>query len=87
MIAENGVDVLITVGSLAAEMGKQAQKDGLNGEVYSFPDIHGVYLLLEKILDENSILLIKCSAKNHSIIKLKTRLKRRGLTELLSWSL
>ncbi|WP_438314258.1 UDP-N-acetylmuramoyl-tripeptide--D-alanyl-D-alanine ligase [Sporosarcina sp. FA9] len=77
MIAENGVDVLITVGSLAAEMGKQAQKDGLNGEVYSFPDIKGVLLFLEKILDENSILLIKCSAKNHSIIKLKTRLKRR----------
>lgn len=79
MIAENGVDVLITVGSLAAEMGKQAQKEGLSGEVYSFPDIHGVYLFLEKILDENSILLIKCSAMNHSIINLKTRLKRRKI--------
>ncbi|MFD1927904.1 Mur ligase family protein [Sporosarcina siberiensis] len=79
MIAENGVDVLITVGSLAAEMGKQAQKDGLNGEVYYFPDISGVYVLLEQILDENSILLIKCSAKNDSIIKLKTRLKHSRL--------
>ncbi|WP_432360452.1 Mur ligase family protein [Sporosarcina sp. UB5] len=76
MIAKNGVDVLITVGSMATEMAKQAVKTGLKGEVHSFPDIHGVYPLLEKMLDEKSILLIKCSASDHSIINVKKKVKR-----------
>ena len=77
MIAENGVDVLITVGSMAVEIAKQAELKGLNGKVHSFPNIHGVELLLEKILDENSILLIKSSSTNDAIVNLKSKLKRR----------
>ncbi|PZX01614.1 UDP-N-acetylmuramoyl-tripeptide--D-alanyl-D-alanine ligase [Psychrobacillus insolitus] len=77
MIAENGVDVLITVGSMAVEIAKQAELKGLHGKVYSFPNIHGVELLLEKILDENSILLIKSSSTNDAIVNLKSKLKLR----------
>ena len=77
MIAENGVDVLITVGSMAVEIAKQAELKGLNGKVHSFPNIRGVELLLEKILDENSILLIKSSSTNDAIVNLKSKLKRR----------
>lgn len=76
MIAENGVDILITVGSMAVEIAKQAELKGLNGKVHSFPNIHGVESLLEEILDENSILLIKSSSTNDAIVNLKSKLKR-----------
>ncbi|MBY0121557.1 UDP-N-acetylmuramoyl-tripeptide--D-alanyl-D-alanine ligase [Bacillus sp. S/N-304-OC-R1] len=75
-IAEIGVDTLITVGPLAAVIAERAKTRGLKGDVYSFPDIQGVELLLEKILDKNSILLIKCSSTNQPIVKLKSKLKR-----------
>jgi len=78
MIAENGVDVLITVGPMAVEIAKQAKLKGLKGKVHSFRNIHGVELLLSTIIDENSILLIKSSSTNDAIVKLKTKLKRRG---------
>ena len=77
MIAGNGVDVLITVGSMAAEIAKQAKMKGLNGKVYNFPTIQGVELLLKSILDENCILLIKSSSTNEEIVKLKRKLKLR----------
>ncbi|MFS0690004.1 UDP-N-acetylmuramoyl-tripeptide--D-alanyl-D-alanine ligase [Sporosarcina sp. 179-K 8C2 HS] len=78
MIAENGVDVLITVGSKAAEIAKQAKRKGLKGKVYTFPTIHGVEELLKKILDKNSILLVKSSSTNDEIMKLKSKLKLRA---------
>ncbi|MCG7344918.1 UDP-N-acetylmuramoyl-tripeptide--D-alanyl-D-alanine ligase [Sporosarcina sp. ACRSL] len=77
MIAKNGVDVLITVGSKAAEIAKQAKRKGLKGDVYMFPTIHGVEALLKRILDKNSILLIKSSSTNDEIVKLKSKLKLR----------
>jgi len=76
MIVDTGVDVLITVGSMAAEIAKQAELKGLNGKVYSFPSINGVELLLEKLLDKNSILLIKSSSTNDAIVNLKSKLKK-----------
>lgn len=77
MIAENGVDVLITVGSKAAEIAKSAKSKGVNGKVYTFPTIAGVEDLLNIILDENSILLIKSSSTNDEIVALKSKLKLR----------
>ena len=77
MIARVGVDTLVTVGTLASEIGKRAIESGLNGEVYSFPDIQGIETFLEKILDKNSILLIKCSSTNHPIVNLKSKLKQK----------
>jgi len=76
MIVDTGVDVLITVGSMAAEIAKQAELKGLKGKVYSFPTINGVELLLDKLLDKNSILLIKSSSTNDEIVNLKSKLKK-----------
>ena len=77
MIARTGVDVLITVGSLAAEMANEAKRKGIDGEVYSFPDMSKAEKLLEKIMDKNSILLIKSSATNDAIVNFKNKLKYR----------
>lgn len=79
MISENGVDILITVGSMAAEIAKEAKAKGLKGKVYSFPNIQGVESLLKQILNENSILLIKSSSTNREIVNLKNKLKRSGI--------
>lgn len=64
MIAEIGVDILITVGSLAEEIAKQASKKGLKGLIRTFSDIQGVFEFLESILDNNTIMLVKCSSKD-----------------------
>ncbi|WP_026694594.1 Mur ligase family protein [Peribacillus kribbensis] len=71
MIANTGVDILITVGPMAAELGKQAEASGMRGNVYSFPNIKGVLPLLKQHLDSDSILLIKCSGTDKPIIQLK----------------
>lgn len=76
MIAEMGVDILVTVGSLAEEIARQASRKGLKGLIHSFSDIQGVYEFLESILDKNTIMLVKCSSKDLPIINLKRSLIR-----------
>ncbi len=76
MVTELGVDRLITVGTMAEAIGKQASKKGLRGEVHAFPTIHGVFELLERILDQNTLMLVKCSSHDLPINALIKRLKR-----------
>ncbi len=75
MIAKTGVDVLITVGSLAVEIANEARRKGIDGEVYSFSDMSEAETLLEKTMDKNSILLIKSSSTDDAIVNFKNRLK------------
>ncbi|MBK5240687.1 Mur ligase family protein [Clostridium sp.] len=60
MIAKEGVDILITVGPTAKEIAKEAELKGLVGKIYVFSNIKHLYPFMEKILDENTILLAKC---------------------------
>jgi UDP-N-acetylmuramoyl-tripeptide--D-alanyl-D-alanine ligase len=75
MIAKEGVDILITVGLTADEIAKEATLKGLVGNIYVFPNIKGVYPFIEKILDENTILLAKCSMYDTPFKKLIKKLK------------
>lgn len=77
MIAEIGVDMLITVGSSAEEIARQASKKGLKGLIRTFSDIQGVFEFLESILDENTIMLVKCSSKDLPIKNLTRSLEVR----------
>lgn len=77
MIAELGVDILITCGSSAEEIARQASRKGLKGLVRSFSDIQGIYEFLESILDQNTIILVKCSSKNLPLINLTRSLELR----------
>lgn len=61
MIAKEGVDILITVGPTADKIANEAALKGLSGNIHAFPKIKDVYPFIEKILDENTILLAKCS--------------------------
>lgn len=75
MIAELGVDILITVGPMAELIARQALKKKFNAEIYSFPDIQGVFEFLVPILDQNTLLLVKCSSKDLPIRGLIKQLK------------
>lgn len=77
MIAAFGsLDVLITVGAMASEIAKRAAQAGFSGEIYSFATTSGVYEFLDSKLDENSMILIKCSRdKDRPLIELKQRLQ------------
>jgi UDP-N-acetylmuramoyl-tripeptide--D-alanyl-D-alanine ligase len=60
MIANlNNIDVLITVGSMAAEVSKSALENNFSGRIFSFPNTKGVYELLINELNPNTLLLIK----------------------------
>lgn len=77
MIVETvGVDTLITIGPLAAEAANQALRVGFKGEIYKFPNVHGVYDLLKSELNSNAILLVK-SAGYHdkTILDLTVKLR------------
>jgi UDP-N-acetylmuramoyl-tripeptide--D-alanyl-D-alanine ligase len=76
IITSGNIDTLITIGPMTEEMGNEAKNSGFKGNFYSFPDVNGIYELLENSLDSKSILLIK-SAGYHdkTIINLGKRLK------------
>lgn len=76
MVTELGVDTLITVGKMAEVIGRQALKNGLKGEIYSFPTIGGVYEFLKVVLDQNTLMLVKCSSHDLPILALIKRLKQ-----------
>lgn len=77
MIAEIGVDILITVGSSAEEIARQASKRGFKGLIRTFSNIKGAHEFLESILDKNTIMLVKCSSKDLPIKNLIKSLEIR----------
>lgn len=77
MIAEIGVDILITFGSRAKGIARQASRKGLKGLILTFSDIQEVYEFLESILDQNTIMLVKCSSKDLPLINLTRSLEVR----------
>lgn len=78
MIANTGgLDILITVGPLASHIAKGAAEAGFSGETYIFPSTDGLYEFLDSKLNENSILLIKCSYdRDRKLIELKQKLEK-----------
>lgn len=75
MIAEVGVDVLIMIGSMSDIITKQAASKGLSGEIYTFADTEKVSDFLKDILNENTILLAKCSMFDYPLKELVKSLK------------
>ncbi|HJV31909.1 MAG TPA: UDP-N-acetylmuramoyl-tripeptide--D-alanyl-D-alanine ligase [Bacillales bacterium] len=75
IVAKKRYDTLITIGEKAVEIGKQALKDHFQGQVYMFPTVDGVKEILENLLDDQSLLLIKGPMKSRSMIDLASSLK------------
>lgn len=71
-----GLDMLITIGPLAAEIAGRVQERGFKGEIYKFQTIDGIYSLLKNKLDGDTIVLIKFSGlRDKSILDLIQHLK------------
>jgi len=75
MVAENSVDVLFTIGRLAAEIGKEAVKKGYRGQVEPFDNMAGVHQKLTDLIDEKTIVLLKGYGYDRAIVDLALKLK------------
>lgn len=77
LIYQNGVDVLITIGEHASIIAEHAVKRGLTSPVYTFRNEVLVFNLLEKIVDSNTIVLIKGDMYSKPIIELASKLRKK----------
>ena len=75
IIISEGIDILVTIGKMTQQMIESLQRRGINATTYSFPDYTNVYELLEKILNEDCVLLIKGPMYDQSMIQLAAKLK------------
>lgn len=76
IVDKAGLDVLITIGTLSAEIARRAEKRGFKGEIYTSQTIEGIYSLLKNKLDKDTIILIKFSGlRDKSILYLINYLK------------
>ena len=79
MIARAGVDVLISVGKMAAKMtgkmARYAEAMEWSGEVYALVAYDDAFRMLKQILNEHCILLIKGDMYDKSMINLAAKLR------------
>lgn len=76
VVASYSIHTLITVGTKAEDIARQAILDGITAEVYRYKDIQGVYELLQHKLDANSIVLIKGPMSSRAMIQFAQQLKK-----------
>ena len=83
IICQYSVDLLITIGHLAAKTGSYVAEQETNCEVHMF-DIHGndkgysrAYNLLENRLDKNSLVLLKGDMLSKGMLMLADKLKEK----------
>ena len=77
LIYQIGVDVLITIGEHASIIADHAVKRGLSSPVYTFRNEVLVFNLLNKIVDSNTIVLIKGDMYSKPIIELASKLRKK----------
>lgn len=77
LVAKRNIHTLITIGSKAEEIAKQAKEDGIEATVHVFPNVTGVIDVLKPILDRNTILLIKGPMSSRSMIDFANSLKQK----------
>jgi UDP-N-acetylmuramoyl-tripeptide--D-alanyl-D-alanine ligase len=75
IIASIGVDVLITVGANALDIGKTAKEKGAKWEFHHFDHLDGVEELIKSQIVEETIVLIKGYGYDLPLVRLANRLK------------
>ncbi len=76
LVAKRNIHTLITIGSKAEDIAKQAVADGTKANVHSFKDVNGILEILQPILNNNAILLIKGPMSSRSMIEFANSLKK-----------
>ena len=77
IISQHNVDMLITVGEHARIIGEHARKLGVRIPIYSFNNSILAYQLLEKSIDERTIVLIKGDMYSETMRELAYQLKKK----------
>lgn len=77
LVATYPINTVVTVGTRAEDIAKQAIADGTKAEVHAFKDIQGVLKLLEPKLDARTILLIKGPMSSRAMIEFAQQLKQK----------
>lgn len=75
LVAKRNVHTLITIGSKAEEIARQAIRDGSTATIHMFKEVKGLKELLDPILDSEAILLIKGPMSSRSMIDFANSLK------------
>ncbi|MFJ7933874.1 Mur ligase family protein [Sporosarcina sp. NPDC096371] len=75
MVAKRNIHTLITIGSKAEEIARQAIQDGSKATIHICKEVKGLKELLDPILDNDAILLIKGPMSSRSMIEFANSLK------------
>ena len=75
LVAKRKIHTLITIGSKAEEIAKQALKNGTTANVHSLMKVDGILDILQPLLDKNAIVLIKGPMSSRSMIEFANSLK------------
>ena len=75
MVAKRNIHTLITIGSKAEEIAKQAIQDGSKATIHMIKEVTGLKELLELLLDSDAIVLIKGPMSSRSMIEFASGLK------------
>ncbi|MBY0121278.1 Mur ligase family protein [Bacillus sp. S/N-304-OC-R1] len=76
MIAKKNIHTLITIGKKAEEIARQATKDGSRANIHTFANVEGINKILQPILNDRAILLIKGPMSSRSMIDFANSLKK-----------
>lgn len=76
LVAKQPVHMLVTIGTKAQEIAKQAIADGTTAEVHSFQNIEGVLEVLKPQLDSDTLLLIKGPMSSREMIDFAAQLQQ-----------
>ena len=75
MVAKRNIHTLITIGSKAEEIARQAIQYGSKATTHMVKEVKGLKELLDPVLDSDSILLIKGPMSSRSMIEFAESLK------------
>ncbi len=75
LVAKQNISILITIGSRAEDIGKQALRDKIKAEVHMFKDVTGVIELLQPKLNDQCMVLIKGPMSSKAMIEFARQLK------------
>ncbi|GKV57541.1 UDP-N-acetylmuramoyl-tripeptide--D-alanyl-D-alanine ligase [Sporosarcina sp. NCCP-2222] len=77
LIAEQPIDLLITIGSKAEEIGRQAKRAGSQAEIRMLKEVEGVEKIVAPLLDQNTIVLIKGPMSSKGLIEFAKGLRKK----------
>lgn len=75
LVAKRNIHTLITIGSKAEEIAKQAIQEGSKATIHIVREVKGLKEMLEPVLDSDAILLIKGPMSSRSMIEFASSLK------------